>query len=383
MDELSEAHLLRDSERNLGSRETSQEIGKSVDLLVVLGQGPVKPLILNSDLDSAMKQKWENFKIDPLHNTEPDFRVLEGKKYLLQLEGLNESQIQDKMIEWQKLGRFGLNRWGRQNALSAGFALFSGYTDRILLSGGKTIPSWGKEKLPPQRIDAWPSEAELMADIIKRRFGPMYQEKYGRPIDSSIIIEDGSTNTLENFANSLNSDEGKDMLNGMKKTGVLSADFHVPRAEDIAYLFAPGGNFKEGDSAQKILEQRIEGKNRASYKKILNWMTDPSNTDLRARTSMEQVWHGALKDPELLTYWLGYIGIVEDPRVLQSTVRRLNLDKTLKGHATDAFSRVGLDFSSIAAVDLIKMDSAEFRQITDKLKVLTTKEYRAMPEIQK
>lgn len=361
----------------------SPESKKSVDLLIVLGQGPVKPLLREQDLDSQMKQRWEAFKADPLHNTEPDFRVLEGDTYLNQLKGLEESQIQANLSEWQKLGRFGLNRWGRQNALSGGYALLSGWTDRVLLSGGKTIPAWAKEKLPPERLADWPSEAQLMADIIRRRFGTTYQEIYGKPIDSVIIIEDRSTNTLENFANSINSDQGQDILNGMKNTGVLAANFHVPRGEDIAYLFAPGGNFEQGSSAQQVLSTRIEGRNKQTYERILNWMSDPRNQDLRAREGMEKVWTGALNDPELLTYWLGYIGVVEDPRVLQSTVQRLNSDPTWRSQAVNAFNKVGLDFNTLASTELTKMDLTQFRQIADKLKILSTKEYRAMPEIPK
>lgn len=150
-------------------RLVTVEAQRSVDLLIVLGQGPVKPLLRGEDLDPAMQKTWEDFKIDPLHGVEPDFRVIEDKAYTKQLEGLDQAQVDAKLVEWQKLGRFGLNRWGRQNALSAGYALVSGYTDRLLLSGGKTMPTWAKEKLSPDRIENWPSEARLMADIIKRR----------------------------------------------------------------------------------------------------------------------------------------------------------------------------------------------------------------------
>jgi hypothetical protein len=252
-----------------------------------------------------------------------------------------------------------------------------------LLSGGKTIPQWAKEKLPPERIEQWPSEAQLMADIINRRFGKMYQDIYGKSIDSSILIEDRSTNTLENFANSMNSEQGHEMLDGMKSAGVLAADFHVPRGEDIAYLFTPGGNLDHGNSAQSILRQVAELKNKQSYARIIKWMSDPDNQDFRAREAMEKIWTGALKDPELLTYWLGYIGTVEDPRVLQSTVKKLSSEPAWKIQAQNAFRQADLDFDSLAATDLTKIDSNQFKQIADKLKILTSKEYRAMPGIPK
>jgi len=128
---------------------------KSVDLLIVLGQGPVKPLLLEKDLSPQQREHWEKFKQDPLHYAdesdkerpryEPDFRVVEGP-FARELAGLDESQIEAKLIEWQQMGRFGLNRWGRENALAAGFALVSGYTDRLLLSGGKNKANLGRGK---------------------------------------------------------------------------------------------------------------------------------------------------------------------------------------------------------------------------------------------
>jgi hypothetical protein len=359
------------------------EAQKSVDLLIVLGQGPVKPLLRGEELDSSMQKAWADFKTDPLHNTEPDFRVVEGEAYLSELEGIkDQAEIDAKLAQWQQLGRFGLNRWGRENALSAGYALVSGYTDKLLLSGGKTMPAWAKEKLSPERIENWPSEAQLMADIISRRFGPMYQELYGKSIDLAIVTEDRSTNTLENFANSMNSDQGQEILNGKIKTGVLAADFHVPRGEDIACLFAPGAELDKGLSAQEVLLKRVaEAKTKVVYQQILNWMSNTKNPDLRAREGMEKVFSEALHDPDLLTYWLGYVGIVEDPRALQATFEQLNSDPLLKPQATDAFKLAGLDYNKLAGVDLTQMSHDDFRQIAEKLKILMTKEYRKMPKI--
>ncbi len=360
----------------------AKEAKKSADLLIVLGQGPVKPLLREEDLDPQMRETWDSFKTDPLHSTEPDFRVLEGETYLKQLQGLDQSQIDAKLVEWQSLGRFGLNRWGRQNALSAGYALISGYADRLLLSGGKTIPPWAKEKLPVERLEKWPSEAQLMTDIIRRRFGTMYQELYGKPIDSAILTEDQSTNTLTNFAHSMDSVQGQEILDGMIKAGVLAANFHVPRGEDIATLFAPGASLEKGVSAQDMLSKRVmEAKNGEVYKKILDWMSDPSNEDLRAREGWEKVWLKGLNDPQILTYWLGYLGMVEDPRILQNTVQRLNVDQARRNQAILAFSQAGLDFDQLSATDLTNLPQDEFRQIAEKLKILTTKEYRAMPNI--
>ena len=358
----------------------SAEPKKSVDLLIVLGQGPVKSLLRPEELDPNRQKEWESFKKDPLHSVEPDFRVVEGP-FARALVGLDESQIEAKMIEWQQMGRFGLNRWGRENALAAGFALVSGYTDRLLLSGGKTKPDWAAEKLSPARLESWPSEAQLMADVIRRRFGEAYQEQYGRPIDSVIVLEDKSTNTLTNFAHSMDSMDGKAILDGMIKAGVLGTNFHVPRGEDIAMLFAPGVELQKGTSAQDILEKRVIGSEvEEEYRKILGWMSDPENSDLRAREAWEKVWSHFLSDPELLTYWLGYLGMVEDPRVLQNTVQKLNSDPDRRNQAILAFNQAGLDFDQLSSSDLTSLPAEDFKQIAEKLTILSTPEYRAMPE---
>lgn len=76
-----------------------KEAKKSVDLLIVLGQGPVKPLLRQEDLDPQMREAWASFKTDPLHSIEPDFRVLEGETYLKQLQGLDQSRIEAKLAE--------------------------------------------------------------------------------------------------------------------------------------------------------------------------------------------------------------------------------------------------------------------------------------------
>jgi hypothetical protein len=345
-------------------------------------------------LSPQQREHWEKFKQDPLHYAdesdkerpryEPDFRVVEGP-FARELAGLDESQIEAKLIEWQQMGRFGLNRWGRENALAAGFALVSGYTDRLLLSGGKTKPTWAGEKLSPTRLDAWPSEAQLMADVIRRRFGQMYQEQYGKPIDSVIVLEDKSTNTLTNFAHSMDSQDGKAILDGMIKAGVLGTNFHVPRGEDIATLFAPGTELANGVSAQSLLSERVtEMKNGEVYRKILDWMSDPENSDLRAREAWEKVWSHGLNDPELLTYWLGYLGMVEDPRVLQDTVQKLNSDPDRRNQAILAFYQADrLDFEQLSATDLTSLPQEEFKQIAEKLTILTMPGHRAMPEAPK
>lgn len=365
---------------------TSPEVGieqpkNKVDLLMVFGQGPVKPLLRDSDLDPEMKSRWEAFKVDPLHSEEPDFRVIEGEAWTKQLAGLTEEQVQEKIAQWQGQGRFGLNRWGRENALAAGFTLVCGYSEKALLSGGKTIPGWAKDKLPPGRLEKWPSEAQLMKDIIVRRFGKMYQEKYGRSIDEALILEDSSTNTLENLANSLN--QNPELLDDPTKLGLLATDFHIDRSERIAALFTPGKEASRTDGAQDVLMSRLEGrvteeKNKATYREILNWMTDPANPDLVKRQGQEARWTSGLVEPQFINYWLGYIGLVKDPVVLQNTVERFREDPAWIDAARVAFGTAGLSFDQLPT-DLRAIPKEEFASIAEKLTVLASQENRVMP----
>ncbi len=370
------------------------------DLLIVFGQGPVKPLFRREDFNpevEADKQRldqWDEFKKDPLHSNEPDFRILEGEQ-VRSLEGLDADQIESKMIELQNQGRFGLNRWGRQNGVMAGFAALSGHSERVLLSGGKTIPEWAKAKLSSKRLEAWPSEAQLMKDIIVRRFGRLYEERYGKPITDAILTEDRSTNTLENFANTVNLNP--EALESGVASG-LAADFHVPRTERIGFLFT--GEEVPWESAQALAQSRLDAinerregvntlntktgevkpaGNKEMYQEILDWMTDPKNEELGKKSSNEREFDGALQDPDFLTYWIGYIGIVEDPRVLQKTVQRLSSDPRYSEAATQAFGLAGIDFSKLSGKDLTIMPKTEFDLVREKLRILMTKEYRRMP----
>ena len=52
--------------------------GRKFETLIVFGQGPVKPVLLTEELTPEQKNQWDNFKKDPLHNREPDFRVIEA-----------------------------------------------------------------------------------------------------------------------------------------------------------------------------------------------------------------------------------------------------------------------------------------------------------------
>jgi len=361
--------------------------------IIVFGQGPVKPVVFQEELTPEQKTQWDDFKKDPLHKKEPDFRVIgekeegaffqtiqdiEAKKDLRPKE--RQKLIELKRQEWQKMGRLSLNRWCRQNALTAGVALCSGSTSEVILSGGKTIPDWAKEKLPPERLSQWPSEAALMKDIIIRRFGDLYLKKFGKSIETAVIVEDKSTNTLENFAFTVNNNP--DLLDQEKNIGLLGADFHVGRISVIANLFsvqeAPDGQIR----AQNELKKRAIARKKLTYQNMLNYMTNAlANSDLQQRIKGEERWESGLVDPQYLNYWLGYIGLVEDPQVLQNVVSCLNSPQWIES-ARLSFKTAGLDFDTIAQEDLIKFqtqEQAKYKELREKLVSLKSKQLRVMP----
>ena len=173
-------------------KEQQQQGKEKFEKLIVFGQGPVKPVLLYEELTPDQNKEWEEFKKDPLHNKEPDFRVIEGDAYLSSFVDIDKrpdlnteekTKLKElKRQEWQNMGRFALNRWGRENAIAAGLALFLGNTNKVIFSGGQTIPDWAKKSLPTERLQNWPSEAKLMKDIIVRRFGNLYFQKYRKSI---------------------------------------------------------------------------------------------------------------------------------------------------------------------------------------------------------
>lgn len=297
------------------------------------------------------------------------------------------------MAAWQKLGRFALNRWGMQNALATGYALVSRYSEKAILSGGETKPDWAKGILSPQRLEIMGSEAEQMKDISVITFEEAYRRTHdGRSIEEALILEDRSTNTLENFAKTVNLNP--EFLDS-QSTGGLAAGFHAKRTERIAYLFIGNEEIKS-DSAQGLLQERLDRKNErrrdidtvdiktgdvkpvgnnVTYMKIIDWMTDPENKDANTRSANEAAFEVALHDPEMLTNWLGYIGFVDNPRVLQLTVERLSSDPEYVSQDTEAFSLAGLDFSELAQRDIRSLPQSQLIEITDKLKILMTPEY--------
>lgn len=372
-----------------GSQPEAREVPPELQLdsLIVYGQGAVKPVLLESELTATQQAEWAEFLKDPLRSKEPDFRLVPpaNARELEQVDtsdaSATEKEIRRQAVrrDWQHTGRLSLNRWCRQNALAAGEALVLGLTKRLILSGGKTKPGWADQRLPREILDEWPSEADMMRDVIIRTYGKAYAEHTGQDIAQAIVVEDASTNTLQNFALTLNA---RPELTGGEQVGVLGADFHVRRVKVLADLFsvpvARGGDL----SAQKMLEGKAAERRKGRYQSILSWMGDAlRNRDLRDRLKGEQRWESGLVDEKYLAYWLGYAGYLEDPKLINTLLTALK-DPSWRAGAEREFSSVGLDFNQLADTDLAQLRDTNFPAFEDfkrRLLQLTQPGTRVLP----
>lgn len=366
-------------------QEQKEQWGKKkFNTIIVYGQGPVKPVLLLSELTPEQKTAWEQFKTNPLKQTEPDFRVIEGEVYLSDLDQIkNRSDIseadkkilnENKRREWQETGRYALNRWGRLNASAAGLTLYLGLTDELILSGGKTVPKWAKSEgtpIPSERLASWPSEAFLMKDLVVRQYGSMYQKRFGKPIEDAIKIEDNSTNTLENLAYTINNNP--DLLTKEKKIGLLASDFHTRRVGMLARLFSVNPSPRGEISAQELLLEYAEISGKKSYQEMLNYMKDSlNNPDLRTRLLGEETWERGLVNENWLSYWIGYLGDVQDVAVLQRVLESLKSPAWVDQTKAE-FGRAGINFDDFSNEDLSKLEKenpAKLQQLIAGLKLL-------------
>ena len=166
-----------------------------------------------------------------------------------------------------ELGRTGLNFFSRLNAVAAAEMLIQGKTETVILSGGAT----GAKKEA--------TEADLMADVIRRRIKARLSEK-SKTVDAAqrtrlesilqngIRIENQSKDTIENFINILNQyiDDGKSVdgkIMTLLGTGFHAQDTHsgagIGRLEKLAEIFDVKGQVV---SAEDIL-RTLPAKNRS------------------------------------------------------------------------------------------------------------------------
>ncbi len=360
------------------------------DTVIVFGQGPIKPILLPSELTLAQHKQWIAYNQDIVHNWEPDFYMIQQSKQMAILEQIDKrTDINERTkeylkitrrSEWQRTGWYALKKWGRQNALAAGFALYKGMTKEVILSGGRTIPKWVTEVVHPAILEDWPSEAELMQDIIVRQYAELYERKYHKNIEEAIKIEDASTNTIENFSYSINKVPALTMAGA--RVGFITANYHLKRVKLLARLFSIQGALIEQYSAQEILKQQIHAKEveieveaEADVREI------DKNPQIDMIMKVEKRWMEGLTNPEYITYWLGYLGDVNQPTVIQNALNLLKQPDWRKA-AEKAFLQLGLRFVDYLNEDLstlAKSNPDKYKNLIRGLKRLKAPEFRHTP----
>src|SRR3989344_4640109 len=187
-------------------QELKEHLGpQKYEAVIVFGEGPVKRVIFSDELTPEQKQQWDESNKNPRAQKELNFRVVDYKTRGLTPDAKDREELRANL---EQMGRFSYKRYGELNALAAGLVLYTGKTDRIILSGGRTTP---EDKI--KQGLGFPSEAELMRDLIIKIYGrKMYERDYPENIPAvafeeykktklkdCFIIEDSATNTIDNI----------------------------------------------------------------------------------------------------------------------------------------------------------------------------------------
>lgn len=355
------------------------------DTVIVFGEGPVKPILLPEELTPQQYRQIDLFNSDPHVYPEPDFWLMQQPRNLAQLKKIDlqkrlsakkKKQLKEQVIhKWQHTGWFALKRMGRQNALAAGLALYKGLAKEVIVSGGKTTSVWTKKHIPQERLADWPTEAELMAEVIKSSYGALYEKKYGRKIDDVIKIEDASTNTLENFAYSVN--RYPQLHSQDKKIGFLSAGHHMKRLRLLAQIFGINVSEHYALSSQELLKQ-ADGPS-------CDIIDETNCVDTKEQFSREERWIKALSSPEYISYWLGYVAEVKKAYVLQKALKKLQ-DKAWKKAAAAALAKVKVDADELIEMDLeqlAKTNPEKYLYLVQCIQQLKNPAYRVLPQAER
>jgi hypothetical protein len=189
-------------------------------------------------------------------------------------------------------------------------------------------------------------------------------------------LEDSSTNTLENFACTVN--KYPELLNPDLKVGFLAVEHHLDRVAMFGQLFSLKGNKL---CAQKMLKaMRTEPVLADNKHQEYIQETEVAIEDV-AVISQEKRWRKGVSEPEYVTYWLGYVAMAKHPRVMHNVMQRLK-DPLWSNSGEKAFAKVGLKLSDYKEKDLIqlaKTDAMTFNLLMKKLQELKKPEYRACP----
>lgn len=344
-------------------QELKEHLGpQRYDAVIVFGEGPVKKVIFSDELNEEQKKQWDEFKANPRAQKEPNFRVIDYKKHGLTPDAKNREQLRENL---EQMGRFSYKRYGELNALAAGLALYTGKTEKIILSGGRTIL---EDKI--RQGVGFPSEAELMRDLIIKIYGrKLYERDYPgeKPtvtfeeykktkLINYFIIEDSATNTIDNIIRSINHAANVFFNeNATPEIGLLGNDHQVERTVQLLKLFTGNEKGAHQISAQRDIlmpfaDFRNKSGNKGFFPELLRYMTDePTNIDMQERIKGEKIGQEKLKKPEDIFWWLGYVGHSNVPQVFQAIMDRLKQPQW-QPYAKKGFDLLELDFEHFSKV---------------------------------
>jgi hypothetical protein len=393
--------------------------GTKYDIGVVFGAGPVKDVRFLSELTADEKTSWQKFKEAPRHQVEPEYYVIDDtshgfdkvgvEKNPFNLDDIRNNNIPEEekqvLVEarrqrWMNEGKFSTVRWGKFNAYAAGLSLYLDVTDKLLLTGGRTIPKAVRETADKQ---TWPSEAETMRDLIIRRFGKlMFKKDHPEMKDPSevdyrtyletelkprLIIEDEAETTPENVVYSVN--KNPDLFRPGSRIALISNEHQLPRATEFLRRFA-GINEVGHISAQSLLLERASIRDKGNYKELMQFFTDETaNQDLKKRSDVDREKVQRMQDPQRILYWFGYLGMLNDGSRAQAVISDLlkTEDVLTRQRFVNAlslsFAEAGLLYSNRPEDigkqnnlytedlgELQKKDSTRYNQITESLTTL-------------
>ena len=226
-----------------------------------------------------------------------------------------------KMIPAEKEKKWDLTIGGKLRSLGAYELYRKGEVREIFLTGGHVKGS-----------DA-PSEAELMKEYIERKALADLRLKLRKEglsqddIDTAcreeteklnqvLRLEEGATNTIENFAYTLN--EIDDDPEKYKNIAFLSNQFHLPRIQAIAEQFNTTGENISAESAvyeRGTRKDQIVGKETPGerYQKFLDKTTNTEDPEIMDQLKAEERWERGMKEtPE---YWIMQAAYVNQDRL--------------------------------------------------------------------
>ncbi len=200
-------------------------------------------------------------------------------------------------------------------------------------------------------------------------------------VDEVVHIEDKATNTLENISFVLN--KYPQLIESETKIGYLSARHHLGRIKLLTRVFSLSCEEEvQLLSAQELVQQAQTSV--VDLEESANHHVDEKNyLDAKMQNDREERWRRGLKEPEYVSYWLGYLGDVKYPVLIQKTLKRLT-EEPWSNYTAEALAKVGINFKDYLHTDLCvlaKKQPEKYLYLLERLRKLKSEEYRKFPAL--